>query len=239
MTIDLEDRVRATLQQQARDIEVGPPNPTGVFERVHERRIRRRTTRTIVGVVAVAVIGFGFAHRNSTSTVQTGHANQPTETASQPAAAVLGHPAMITLDGWTVEYMAVVGSYAEYRFTDGNRTLQVSFYPLAERTGTGTNPTEVALRGTTGITTDEGAPRYRVDWDEQGQIWEADGEPFADVGEFLSVLGQVRIIDEAAWKASLPDGVGTSILANSDKGITWYDDKGISCFGPQDSVPCN
>ncbi|MEY2434272.1 MAG: hypothetical protein QOC92_3997, partial [Acidimicrobiaceae bacterium] len=37
------------------------------------------------------------------------------------------------------------------------------------------------------------------------------------------------------------DGI-RSIKANSDtpgNGVTWYPDKGVSCYGPQDSVPCN
>jgi hypothetical protein len=146
---------------------------------------------------------------------------------------------MVSLSGWKVHYVAVINSYTEYQFTDGTRTLQVSFYELGSRTGNETNPTEVQLRSTSGVTTDEGAPRYRVDWDEQGQTWEADGEPFADINEFLSVLEGLRVIDEASWKASLPDGIGTSILANADKGVSWYDNKGLSCFGPQNTVPCS
>jgi hypothetical protein len=244
MSVDLEDRVREALHGQALDVEPRGPNAEGVFERVRERRVRRRTTRAVAATLVVALIGFGaLSTRGSSSTVQTGRANRP-------AAAVLTHPAMVTLDGWTVHYVAVIDSsitpptipstnYTEYQFTDGTRQLQVSFYRLGSRTGNSTNPTEVVLRGTTGITTDEGGHRYRVDWDEQGQTWEADGGPFADMSEFLSVLGRLRVIDEATWKAGLPNGVGASILANSDKGITWYADKGVSCFDLQNSVPCN
>jgi hypothetical protein len=242
MTLGLEDRVRETLRQQALEVEVRRPSPEGVFQRVRERRLRRRTTRTIVAVVAVAVIGFGALSRGSGTTVQTGHADQP-------AAAVLGHPAMIKLDGWTVSYVAVVDGFSEYQFASGSRSLQVSFYEQGLRSGNSTNPTEVPLRGTTGITTDEGAPRYRVDWDEQGRTWEADGAPFADVAEFLATLEDLRVVDQATWKAFLPDGVGASILANSDRGVTWDAAKGLSCFPapPRDtsatttpvSTPCN
>jgi hypothetical protein len=234
MSTHVEDRVRETLHQQAREIEVRGPSAERVFKRVRERRVRRRTTRAVAATlaVAVAVVGFGALSRGSTSTVQTGRA-------SQPVVAALGRPAMVSLSGWKVHYVAVIDSYTEYQFTDGTRTLQVSFYELGSRTGNKTNPTEVQLRSTSGVTTDEGAPRYRVDWDEQGQTWEADGEPFADINEFLSVLEGLRVIDEATWKAALPDGIGTSILANADKGVTWYDDKGVSCFGPQNTVPCS
>ena len=201
MTIDVEDRVRETMRRQARDIGVRGPSPEGVFQRVRERRLRRVTTRAVVGVVAVAVIGFGVASRESNTSVKVGHA------ANEPAAGVaeaLGHPAMIALDGWKVKYVGVIAAYIEYRFTDGTRDLQVSFYDTGSRTGNSTNPTEVALRGTTGITTDEGAPRYRVDWDEQGQTWEADGQPFASVDEFLAVLEGIRVIEQATWKARPP-----------------------------------
>jgi hypothetical protein len=156
---------------------------------------------------------------------------------------------MIQLAGWNVTYIAAVNSYIEYQFSDGTRTLQVSFYEQGSRTGNSTNPTEVRLRGATGITTDEGAPRYRVDWDEQGQTWEADGEPFASIDDFLSTLEGLRVLDQAAWQASLPSGVGSSILANSDRGVSWYADKGISCFpstplepvttSPAATTPCN
>jgi hypothetical protein len=232
MSIDVEYRIRESLREQASGIEVRGPRPEGVFQRVRERRVRRRMTRAVAATLVVALIGVGALRPGSSTTVQAGHANRP-------AAAVLRHPAMIALDGWKVTYIAVVDSYTEYQFTDATRKIQVGFYELGSRTGNKTNPTEVTVRRATGVTTDEGAPRYRVDWDEQGQTWEADGEPFADVNEFLSALEQLRVIDEATWKASLPDGIGASILANSDKGITWYDDKGVSCFGPQDSVPCS
>ncbi|MEY2424416.1 MAG: hypothetical protein QOI95_4483 [Acidimicrobiaceae bacterium] len=237
MSIDVQDRIRESLREHASGIEVRGPRPEGVFERVRERRLRRRTTRAVVATLAIALIGFGALSRGSSTTVKTGHAaNQSTGA----TAAALSHPAMIALDGWKVTFIAVVDSYTEYQFTDATRKLQVSFYDLGSRTGNETNPTEVTLRGTTGVTTDEGAPRYRVDWDEQGQTWEADGEPFVDVNEFVSVLEQLRVIDEATWKAGLPDGIGTSILANSDRGVTWYDDdKGLSCFGPQNAVPCS
>jgi hypothetical protein len=235
MTVDVEDRVRDVLHQQALEIEVQGPNAQGVFQRVRERRIRRRTTRTIVGVVAVAVIAVGGFSRGSTSTVQTGRADQP-------AAAALGFPAMVTLDapGWHPTSVGVVGpEYTTYTFSDGTRSFYVDLYPLGSRTGNETNPTEVRLRGTTGITTDEGAPRYRVDWDEQGQTWEADGEPFTGINELLATLEHLNVVSETTWKASLPDGIGTSILANVDKGVIWYEDKGLSCFGPQDSLPCS
>lgn len=233
MTVDLEDRVRESLREHAHGIEVRGPSPEGVFRRVRARRVRRRTTRAAVGVVAVTVIAFGIASRESNSTVKVDHA------ANQPAGAPLGHPAMVALDGWKVTAVFVIDTYTEYQFANGDQKLQVSFYDLGSRTGNSTNPTEVALRRTTGVTTDEGAPRYRVDWDEQGRTWEADGEPFPSVDEFLSVLEGLRVIDEATWRAILPDGVAQSILANQDKGVTWYDGKGVSCFGPQDSVPCN
>jgi hypothetical protein len=211
-----------------------------VFKRVRERRIRRRTTRTLVGVVAVAVIGFGALNtRGSHSTVQTGRANQP-------AAATLGFPAMVTLDapGWHLTSVGVVGhEYTTYTFTDGTRSFYVDFYPLGSRTGNATNPTEVHLRGTTGVTTDEGAPRYRVDWDEQGQTWEADGQPFTGIDELLATLEHLEVVSDTTWKAALPDGIGTSILANMDAngntGVIWYEDKGLSCFGPPNSVVCN
>jgi len=89
------------------------------------------------------------------------------------------------------------------------------------------------------VTTDEGAPRYRVDWNEQGHTWEADGEPYTDVNEFLALLDHVRILDQASWEATLPNGVAATILANTDKGVSWYPDKGVACFGPQQSMPCN
>jgi hypothetical protein len=232
MSIDLEDRVRDTLHQKAREIEVRGPNSDAVFQRVRERRVRRRTRRAIAVTLAVLAIGIGAFSRGTSTTLETGRADQP-------ATAVLGHPAMLALDGWKVSYVAVIGSYTEYQFTEGSRKLQVSFYDLGSRTGNQTNPSEVALRGATGVTTDEGAPRYRVDWDEQGQTWEADGGPFADMSEFLSVLEHLKVIDEATWKDMLPDGIGASILANPDKGVTWYDDKRLSCFGPQNAVPCN
>jgi hypothetical protein len=186
----------------------------------------------VFATVAVAIIVVAVVNRGGSTTVQTGHANRPTATAT------LAQPAMIVLPGWTVHAVFVIDSYTEYQFTDGERTLQVSFYDLGSRTGNSTNPTEVQLRGTNGVTTDEGAPRYRVDWDEQGRTWEADGQPFTGMPDMLAVLEGLTVVDETAWKASLPDGIGASILANDDRGITWYDDRGISCFDSQNSVPC-
>ena len=137
-----------------------------------------------------------------------------------------------------MSFVAIVDSYTEYHFVNGDQTLQVSFYDQGSRTGNETNPTEVRLRGTDGVTTDEGAPRYRVDWDEQGRTWEADGSPFATVDDFLSVLEGLTVIDQSAWTAELPAGVGDSMLANADRGVTWYVDAGVSCFDSQNSVPC-
>jgi hypothetical protein len=235
MSIDLEDRIRVALQQQATEVDVQRPRPEAVFERVRERRTRRRATRAVMATVAVGLFAFGLSHRSSSSTVQTGRANQPASAVAVP----LGHPAMVVLDGWKVNYIAVLDSYTEYQFTDGTRSLQVSFYPTGSRGGNSTNPTEVTVRGAHGVTTDEAAPRYRVDWDEQGQTWEADGAPFTDVNEFLAVLEHLRVIDEATWTAALPHGVGASILANKDRSVTWYDGEGVSCSGPQNSIPCN
>lgn len=235
MSVGIEDRVRAALHEQAVGVGVRGVDPEGVFARVRERRARRRTARAVVATLAVALVGVGLATRSANSTVSTGRGAAPTD-------AALGHPAMITLDapGWTADFVAIVNpDYAEYQFTDGTRSLQVSFYPLGSRTGNSTNPTEVTVRGAHGVTTDEGAPRYRVDWDEQGQTWEADGTPFADVHELLALLDHVRVLDRAAWRATLPAGVADALLANADKGVTWYPDKGVACFGPQSSVPCS
>jgi len=231
MTVDVEDRVRNAFREQADAIQLPAARPELVFDRVRERQIRRRTTRAVVAVVAVAVIGFAAVQRNGSTTVQAGHA-------AAPAGATLGQPAYVTLPGWRVNALFVLGEYTEYQFTDGQRTLQVSFYDVGTRDGNRTNPTEVDLRGTTGVTTDEGAPRYRVDWNEQGRTWEADGAPFTSTDDFLSVLEGLTVIDEPTWKASLPAGVGDSILMNRDTNVSWYEDKGISCFGSQNSVPC-
>jgi len=235
MSVELEDRVRAALNDKAVEIEVRGIDPEGVFARVRERRARRRTARAVVATLAVALLGAGVIARHSATSVTAGHA-------ASPPAVPLTDPAMITLDapGWSVNYIGTVNKdYTEYQFTDGTRTLQVGFYPLASREGNSTNPTEVTVRGAHGVTTDEGAPRYRVDWNEQGHTWEADGEPYTDVNEFLALLDHVRILDQASWEATLPNGVAATILANTDKGVSWYPDKGVACFGPQQSMPCN
>ena len=232
MTIDVEDRVRATLRERAAGVEVRAARPEAVFERIRTRQLRRRTTRAVIAVTVVALIGFAAVVRNGSTSVQTGHA-------AAPAGAPLGQPAFLALAGWHVNALFVLGPYTEYQFTDGARTLQVSFYDLGSREGNKTNPTEVRLRGTTGVTTDEGAPRYRVDWNEQGRTWEADGAPFTSTDDFVSVLEGLTVIDEPAWKASLPAGVGDAILSNApDANVSWYEDKGISCFDSQNSVPC-
>jgi hypothetical protein len=135
-------------------------------------------------------------------------------------------------------------STVEYTFTDGVRTLQLDFYPLGVRPPSVTTPEPplVPVRGTTGYFLDYGAGRYRIQWDEDGRTWEADGHGFESLDELSGALGQIERLDDDAWAARMPAGLADAIRTHPDGSVGWNAEENVlhttlGALGPAPTVP--
>jgi hypothetical protein len=238
----LEAEIRDALHELAGESRPSRPNPDDVARRAARQQHRSRVARVAGGVAltAVVLVAAAAARSTSPSSVQTGATGDGPATTAAPS---LGPVAMIALPGWRLTYVAVIPGdggalpYVEHQLTRDGATLQVSFYETGTRVGNETNPTEVTVRGARGVTTDEGAPRYRVDWDEQGRTWEADGSPFTSIEDMIATLEQIQIVDATSWSAELPSGAADQILANPDRAVTWHEGDLVTCFDPRSTAP--
>lgn len=241
MTLDLEDEVTAALHGWARDVPTGPGDPAGAVALGRRRRRARRRTVAAGFAAGVTIAAGALAFSSSTSNVTTTGSPSIPATVVRVPAAVLGNPAMVVLDpvepGWSLSYLTVMRrlgerDYVELQLTNADgRQLQVSFYDLGtRRVDASSNPSEIAVRGAIGVLTPYGAGRFRIDWDEQGRTWEADGEPFGSPQAFAALLSGLRVVDEAEWTAWLPAGLADFITAHAEDNITWYPAQGPTTF---------
>jgi hypothetical protein len=107
------------------------------------------------------------------------------------------------------ETAAAMARYVEYQFDHGDGTsVQVTFYAGAQqafesRVG-GDVRTSLAIGDEEFSLLDYGSGRYRANVLRGFWAWEIDGEPFASRDEFADLIAHLRIVDDAAWEASLP-----------------------------------
>lgn len=228
-SIEIEVTVRRALAAWAEEVRPSPPRPGAVRRRVAVRR-RRRLTRGVGGVAVVA--GFGVVASGALSSggretsVETAGEGGGADAAAAPeepgVAGALGDPALVVLDapGWVVTQLVTGPSglpsvpvhHIGYTFENGPQTFELNFYPAGSRvpdTPTGT----VSVRGFEGVVSSAGVDDVRIDWTEAGQTWEATGRQVGGAEELAALLQQVRIVDEAGFRASLPEGIGDAILA--------------------------
>lgn len=246
MTADqLEDQIRASLRRRAARVQPAPTQADPV-RRATQPTSRARHPALVAAVVVVlaAAVSAGVALRPGPhpATLRT------TDNGSAPAAppgpppttppSDVGQPARIVLDapGWRLTYFVEIpptngGPYTEYQYTGvAGAHLQISFYPVTVNRDQGARPVSIEVRGHTGLLTDEGAPRYRIDWVESDRIWEADGTPFPSAQALAGLLGHVIVEDTAGWARSLPPGLADAIDANPDRAVSWTVGQPVECF---------
>ena len=227
---------------------------------IRRRRPLRLALAGLVPLVAAAIIVYLLqpAGGSRLHVVSGGRPNLTGATALTPggegaAPARLGDPAEVVLANpdWHLSYFlaapanpsdgAAAAAHTEYQWdSSSGGHVQLSFYPPSSRVATPA-PTPsagssvggvVTVRGAQGTITDEGAPRWRIDWDEAGKQWEADGSPFASAKDFAAFVAQVQIVDEATWQAHMPPGIVKALQANPNTDMTWYPGHELACYPP-------
>src|SRR5690606_27010268 len=156
----------------------------------------------------------------------------PTTELSLAAPTVVFRPAE---PGWRLVYLGrsrwTSGAHTSFAFShsDGRR-FEVALYPSGARTpGSALRADErLTVRGRPAFATDEGPPRYRVDWDEAGRQWEADGAPFMSLDAFAATLDGLEVVDRATWDAWLPAELAAALREHPDETVSWYDGRGVS-----------
>lgn len=115
-------------------------------------------------------------------------------------------------DGMTLEFpsLATAGSTdAEYEFVRGDRRLQLHLYGGGDETYdlriSGDERSDVRALGRDASLLAYGNGRFRVDVLIGTHTWEFDGQPFADVDEFLAAVDSVKVVDQATWDRSIVD----------------------------------
>lgn len=209
-----EDDLRSSLTTSVDSLRIMEPPVSDIVERARRDSIRR--TRRRRGVAAIAAllclcVGGVAVSREQNQTVDAAGDLSGTVPPPDPTTAT-----RVVLDGWSIDRYfssshgagqpyAAAWTYVEYKFEQGDRRLQVSFYPAEERR-TDKAP-NVDLRGTRGTLVDYGHGRYRVNWQESGFTWEADGGPFDDDAGFVAAVDRVHQADVATWHAAMPKDI--------------------------------
>jgi hypothetical protein len=209
-----EDNLRSLLATSVDSLRIMEPPVSDIVERATRDSIRR--TRRRRGVVAIAALLCLCVAGVAVSREQ----NQTVDVAGDPSGTVpMPDPTAVTrvvLDGWSIDRYfssshgagqpyAAAWTYVEYQFEQGDRRLQISFYPAEERR-TDQAP-NIEVRGTRGTLLESGGGRYRVNWQESGFTWEADGGPFGDAASFVAAVDQVHQVDVSTWQAAMPKDV--------------------------------
>jgi beta-glucanase (GH16 family) len=88
------------------------------------------------------------------------------------------------------------------------------------------------VRGRTAFATDEGPPRYRLDWDEGGVTWEVDGKPFASLDDFAATMEGFAVVDRATWEAWLPGPLADALRQHPDETVQWSEQRGVKAEPP-------
>jgi hypothetical protein len=222
-TDDVEQQLRNRLHARADGVTTAPPSCTTI---VRAARIRERRRRSVVGGVAVTALAcagaLAFVPRDRPVPIGMGAETPDSPGSTAPAGTVLPGPAApvevtrILLPGWSVErYVALppdpanpymVHGAVEYGFQSAGRRLQVHFYEPGEfETRTGGRAATAHVRGAEAVVSEYDGTRHRLDWIEDGRIWEVDAQPI-DLNELLAVVGTIHHPDEATWQAALPAG---------------------------------
>jgi hypothetical protein len=112
---------------------------------------------------------------------------------------------------------------------DDGRYFTLAIYPTGSRTpGSALRADErLTVRGQPAFATDEGPPRYRLDWDEAGAQWEVDGTPFASLAAFAATMEGFAVVDRATWESWMPPEVVTALREHPDETITWRYGQGV------------
>lgn len=259
MTTDIDSEIRSTLRRWAADVTVGEVDPADASLTRAFPPADRRHRAPLVGAAAAIVVAGGIvaallARPGPTRVHTTGVAGTPgagvtkstVPDATKPSVpgTTLGQPAMIVLSGapgWHLSYFLDVPGgpqlrYTEYHFTNAKGGyLQVSFYPPGTRGHQSLHPMAIEVRGVTGVLTQEGARRYRIDWTELGRTWEVDGSPFANPQALVSLVAHLRVVDRATWKASLPAAaspVAAAVTAHPHLEVSWSAGSPVTCSSP-------
>jgi hypothetical protein len=237
MTDTFEDDIRRTLRAWGDAVQPGPGNAFAAHSRVPTVR-HRRTPLVALAATAALVVGVGLVvvgMSGRETTVTSGGPVPVGDTLPDTAGLTLGDPPMVGMGsaepGWKLVGLALSrpdgqnSVYVDEHFeNEDGRTFELNLYPADSRhsEGTPTSPPPVAVRGTTGEVTDEGAPRVRIDWQESGRTWEADGEPFASAAAFATTLeGLVVFTDRDAWLQWLPASAADQLRGGGDS-ASWY-----------------
>jgi hypothetical protein len=223
MTDDVEQQLRTRLHARADGVTSTPPPSTTI---VRAARARERRRRSVVGGVAVAALAgagaLAFVPRDRAVPIGMGAETPqpPGSTApAVPAPRVPAGPGEVTrilVPGWSVErYLAhppdpgnphMVNGDVEYQFQNAGRRLQVHFYEAADfDTRTGGRAPTATVRGTQAVVSEYDGTRWRLDWIEDGRIWEIDAKPI-ELNDLLAVVETIDHPDEATWQAALPAG---------------------------------
>jgi len=202
MTADVEDRVATALHAWADTVHAVPTDPAPAIAHAQRRQRVRRTVVVAGGAAAALVAGILFV-APARHTVRTAGTPDSTPTSSSTDVT------RWVLPDWATSYIHIErdNSYVEYHFANGDRSLQLSVYAAGTDRSQGEVTKSVAVRGTTGSLLDYGSGRYRIDWNEDGRVLEADGGPFATADAFIATVDEVQQAADAVWRQSLPKDV--------------------------------
>jgi hypothetical protein len=257
MNTTIEDDVRASLQAWAQEVRPSPGDPADAMNRPApgDPRRHRDARKIAIGAAAAVLVAAVLVSRQSGNDLSTGNPGPGPGTApatSPTGGPQLGEPGMVVfrpadpawkLMGFRFSHDSMGDSQTIYGYAHSSgRHFELALYPPGTRTqGSAPRPGErLEVRGFAAFATDEGPPRYRLDWDEAGRTWEADGQPFAGgVGELARLLADFAVVDRDTWLASLPTDLAELQRANPTASLEWRQSTGAKLVhDPPVVAPC-
>jgi hypothetical protein len=246
MTATLEDDLRTALHDWADEVRPCEGDPADAMTRsVAEpsRGMRGRPVLWAAAAAAVVALSVGALQlREAPPTGQTGSPASAPGSGSEPSPLSLAAPTVVftgTEPGWRLVHLRrdrwTSGAHTSFGFVhDDGRQFELNLYPPGDRTpGSALRADEeLTVRGQPAFATDEGSPRYRLDWDEAGLQWEVDGEPFSSQADFAATMEGFRVVDRATWDSWLPAELAESLREHRDESVEWREGLPVKILPP-------
>jgi hypothetical protein len=191
-----------------------------------------------VGVLQLA------AHPPVSTPGGPGLSSAPSTPSTPPVSLDLDAPTVVfrpTDPGWQLAGMGrntgTFDAHTTFGFLhrDGRRFTLALYPPGARTQGSVLRADEqLTVRGQPAFATDEGPPRYRLDWDEAGLQWEVDGQPFTSLAELIATLDGFAVVDRATWEAWMPADVLAALRDHPGETVQWGRGRPVEVRPPSD-----
>jgi hypothetical protein len=242
MSTNVDDQVRASLQRWAAEVPEGPGDPYAAMIREARpaagrlRGVRWAAVTAAAAAVAIAVAGLAprppepVPPASWPDQIAGPAATKPVLPTAPGPPAIAGLPTvLLRADGWlqagaTIRRFTDGTSRSVYHFgrLDG-RQFQLSLHAPDQ------HPPGSVPRADQGLTvhrqsvsiTDLGPGIYQFDWVEFSRMWTAESVGFASLDEFAATLEQLELVDEATFRAALPQ-LADAVSAHPDQSVDWW-----------------